>query len=399
MKTVVISDVYPPLRSSGAVQLKDLSVEFVRQGHAVTVMVASPGLPTPWVLEEVPGVQVLRLRAPATRDMGYVRRTIGELLMPLVMLWNLRKSPLRDEVWDSVIWYSPTIFLGPMVRALKKRSKCASYLIIRDIFPEWAWEMGLIRSQWVYRFFKWVANYQYAQADVIGIQTPGNEAYFSNWKGRHPNARIEVLHNWLSDAPSVGCSIQVSQTKLAGRKIFVYAGNMGVAQNTVVFCRLAARFQNRADLGFLFVGRGSESAKLAEQYGGLPNVLFCDEIDAGEIPGLYEQCQVGLVALDPRHKSHNIPGKFLSYMQAGLPVLACVNEGNDLIELINTHEVGVVIGGEADDARLDPALLSALTLVQDADSKKRCKDLATNMFSSESAVRQIVSALQVCSER
>lgn len=399
MKMVVVSDVYPPLRSSGAVQLRDLSAEFVRQGHAVTMMVASPGLPTPWVLEDVFGVQVLRLRAPSTRDMGYVRRAIGELLIPWVMQWNLRKSPLRDAVWDSIIWYSPTIFLGPMVRALKKCSKCPAYLIIRDIFPEWAWEMRLIRSQWVYRFFKWVANYQYAQADVIAIQTLGNEVYFSNWKDKYPNARIEVLHNWLSDAPSVGCSIQVSQTKLTGRKICVYAGNMGVAQNTVVFCRLAARFQNRADLGFLFVGRGSESAKLAKQYAELSNVLFCDEIDSGEIPGLYEQCQVGLVALDSLHKSHNIPGKFLSYMQAGLPVLACVNEGNDLIELINAHEVGVVIDGEVDDGRLDQALLSALTLAQDAESKKRCKGLAANTFSSENAVQQIVSALQVCSKR
>jgi hypothetical protein len=33
------------------------------------------------------------------------------------------------------------------------------------------------------------------------------------------------------------------------------------------------------------------------------------------------------VALDPRHQTHNIPGKFLSCMQAGLPVLASINPG------------------------------------------------------------------------
>jgi len=63
-------------------------------------------------------------------------------------------------------------------------------------------------------------------------------------------------------------------------------------------------------------------------------VLFYDEIDPDEIPGLYAQCHVGIVALDPRHKTHNIPGKFLSYMQSGLPVLASINPGNDLVELI-----------------------------------------------------------------
>jgi hypothetical protein len=54
-------------------------------------------------------------------------------------------------------------------------------------------------------------------------------------------------------------------------------------------------------------------------------VVFHDEIHPDEIPGLYAQCHVGMVALDPRHKTHNIPGKFLTYMQSGLPVLANIN--------------------------------------------------------------------------
>jgi glycosyltransferase involved in cell wall biosynthesis len=398
MRVALVADVFPPLHSSGAVQLRDLAIEFARQGHKITAMVAAPDLHVPWVLEDVNGVEVLRLRTPITRDRGYVARTLGEFLMPYSMLRGLRQSPLTNVKFDAVLWYSPTIFLGPIIKALKKQSKCSAYLIIRDIFPEWAWEMGLISSKAVYRCFKEVAHYQYAQADVIGIQTPGNEVYFSSWKVKHPDARIEVLHNWLSDAPDVGCSVRVSQSKLAGRKVFVYAGNMGVAQNTEVFCKLAVRLQHRADLGFLFVGRGSESVKLADQFGALPNVLFCDEIASEEIPGLYAQCQVGLVALDPRHKSHNIPGKFLSYMQAGLPVLACVNTGNDLIELISAHNVGVVIDDDADD-HLDQAALEVLLLAQEAETGSRCRDLAMNMFSSSRAVNQIVSSLAGISQK
>ena len=47
-----------------------------------------------------------------------------------------------------------------------------------------------------------------------------------------------------------------------------------------------------------------------------------------------------IVALDPRHKTHNIPGKFLTFMQAGLPVLVSINPGNDLICLIEQEQVG-----------------------------------------------------------
>ena len=239
-----------------------------------------------------------------------------------------------------------------------------------------------------------IADYQYAQADVIGIQTPGNRVYFDAWQKRYPKARLEVLHNWLSDAPDVGSSIQISQTKLSGRRIFVYAGNMGIAQNTEIFLKLAERLKNHQDFGFLFVGRGSESIYLQDKYGALENVLFCDEIDSSEIPGLYAQCDVGLVTLDPRHKSHNIPGKFLSYMQAGLPVFACVNEGNDLVALIEKWQVGAVTDGFEDTALDAEALKVMLATNNEPAMSERCKKLAQEIFASESAARQIKSALE-----
>ena len=97
-------------------------------------------------------------------------------------------------------------------------------------------------------------------------------------------------------------------------------------------------------MGFLFVGRGSDAQTLRTEARalGLTNVVFFDEIDPDEIPGLYAQCDIGLVSLDRRHKTHNIPGKFLSYMRSGLPVLASVNPGNDILKLpFNLNEWGV----------------------------------------------------------
>ena len=119
MRIALIADTFPPLRTSGAVQLRDLSREFVQQGHSLTVMLPTMGLNTPWQLEDLAGVQVLRLRAPKTKDINYVSRTVNEFLMPYAMLRNLRKSPLARERWDGVVWYAPSIFLGPIANALK----------------------------------------------------------------------------------------------------------------------------------------------------------------------------------------------------------------------------------------------------------------------------------------
>jgi len=394
MRIVLIADTFPPLRTSGAVQLRDLSREFVRQGHALTVMLPSPDLRQPWLLANFDGVQVLRLKAPRTKDIGYVRRTLSEFAMPFVMRWYLRKSPLANQRWDGVVWYAPSIFHGPLVKALKKESGCKGYLIIRDIFPEWAVDMGLMGRGLPYRFFNAVAQYQYSVADVIGVQTPGNAAYFETWQ-QSPGRKLEVLQNWLDKPANVRCSIRIDQTVLAERKVFVYAGNMGVAQGMDILLELAKKFSSRTDTGFLFVGRGSDAQRLKNtaQKQDLANVLFLDEIHPDEIPDLYAQCHIGIVALDPRHKSHNIPGKFLTYMQSGLPVLANVNAGNDLASIIRNERVGEVCENNQVEelAGLATKLLDQID--SDTELPNRCSELFAREFSVEQTVRQIVMAL------
>jgi glycosyltransferase involved in cell wall biosynthesis len=396
MRVALIADVFPPLRTSGAVQLRDLSREFRNQGHEITVILPSPEIDHSWSLEDMEGVRILRLRAPKSKDVNYIRRAIAEFLMPFFMHRNLNKSPLSHEKWDGVVWYSPSIFHGPLIRAIKLASKCKSYLIIRDIFPQWAADMGLMSKRGlIYHFFNTVARYQYSVADIIGVQTAGNLDYFKDW-AVGSNRKLEVLQNWLFDSPTGECSISLATTKLVGRKIFVYAGNMGVAQGVGVFLDLAEILQERLDIGFLFVGRGSNAIKLAEdaRLRGLNNVLFYDEIHPDEISALLAQCAVGLVALDPNHRSHNIPGKFLTYMEAGLPVLARINFGNDLVEIIKKNNVGCVIGDREKNSLATQASKLLDVLEVDGNIKDRCRSLYLEMFSPEMAVKQIISALK-----
>lgn len=394
MRIALAADTYPPLRTSGAVQLRDLAEEFRRQGHDVTVMVPAPEQCEPWTLTELNGVPVLRLAAPRTKDIGYIRRTLGEVLMPFAMLRNLRKSPLAQVRWDGVVWYSPTIFLGPLAGALKQANRCRGYLIIRDIFPEWAVDIGLMGRGLPYRLFKAVECYQYSMADTIGVQTPANIPYFDAW-AKSTERRVEVLQNWLAEAPNAGTSLTVADGLLTGRTVFVYAGNMGVAQGMDILLDLAERLRPRRDLGFLFVGRGCNVPRLKADAEArrLDNVLFRDELEPWEIPGLLAQCHIGLVALDPRHQTHNIPGKFLTYLQAGLPVLASINPGNDLADLIHREGVGRV----CTDHSVDTLQRLALELADDPAGWKpaaaRCQALFAQLFSPVTAVQQIVAAL------
>ena len=261
MRIILVADTFVPHQSSAAVQLRDLSREIVRQGHDLTVLLPSEKQVTPWVSEDFDGVRIIRLKSPRIKDVSYIRRTLAEFIMPFAMLWRFRRSGMFNGSWDGVVWYSPSIFHGPLVQALKRKGNSRSYLIIRDIFPEWAVDMGLMSRGIAYYFFKLVAYYQNANADVIGVQSSGNLSYFENWKSK-PKCELQVLHNWLAPPARLRCSIRLNETHLSGRKVFVYSGNMGVAQGMDILLDLAEELAHRNDLGFLFVGRGSETQRL-----------------------------------------------------------------------------------------------------------------------------------------
>lgn len=400
MRLLVIVDTYVPERISAALQMHDLVREMLRQGHVPTVVVPAPGLDRPWRIERVDGVEVLRVRTLRTKDIGRIRRALAEWWLPYGLLRGLRASPLADVPWDGLVWYSPSIFLGPIVKHLKRRWNCRAYLILRDLFPDWAVDAGVLRRNGpAYRWFKRVERQQYAIADVIGVQTPANVPLVR--RDCPAGARIEVLNNWLAPPVGGGSGDDPADGFLEGRTVFAYTGNMGPAQGMDCLIALAERMQDRREAAFLFVGRGADVPRLRAlvRDRALGNVLFLDEIAASRIPDLLARCHVGLIALDPRHTTHNIPGKLLNYLHAGLPVLARINPGNDLEALIRDQGIGKVAVGDDDEGLLS----MATALLDDPAMRREMADrghaLVQGMFSPVTTVTQVVDGLSSAPER
>ncbi len=256
MKIAIITDSFPPLRNSGAVQIRDLSLEFVKNGHEVWVITPSAEINSGAFLESMGNVQVLRLKTLKIKNISYLRRAVAEFLMPFMMNYHLKKASIDYGSFDGVVTYAPSIFLGPVAKIFSHKSGCKNYLIVRDIFPQWAVDVGLLKPLGLpYLVLKQIELYLYSIANTIGVQTTSNIDYFHNVVDG--STHVEVLQNWLAKGNETSCSITIADTVLDGRKIFVYAGNIGDAQGLSIFIDLADRLQQNRAVGFLFVGRGS----------------------------------------------------------------------------------------------------------------------------------------------
>ena len=397
MKLLLIADAFPPMRTSAAVHMHELALELIEQFHEVTLIIPIDSGEIPLITQNINRFKLVLVLTPKTKDVGYIRRVIAEFLSPFIIFSRLKSSSIMNEDFDGIIWYSPTIFWGPLISRLKRKFCCPAYLVLRDMFPDWAVDLGLMKKRVPYYFLKYIEYNQYKVASFIGVQAPGNLKYFNDGIFKKFKNKVELLWTWVTpNNLHISCSIDLTRTHLSGRKIFVYAGNMGVAQNFDLIMDFVELYKHQEEFGFVFVGRGSEVARLkgVVVQRALENILFFDEIDSTQIPALYSQCHVGLVALDPRHKSNNIPGKFLSYMESGLPVLARLNPGNDLVKVISDNQVGFsYVGSDSAELKIKADRLIEM-LQNDQDISNRCRSLAHNVFSTEKAVKQIISALK-----
>ncbi len=395
MRVLILVDCYYPSTKSSAKLVHDLAVEFVRRGDRAVVLTPGETIADKVESRAEDGVMVVRVKMGPIKGVNRVIRAANEIRLS-ARIWRSAKTFLRENPCDLVLFYSPTIFFGALVRKLKALWSCPAYLILRDIFPYWAADAGVLQKGPIFQFFCRVAAQQYRIAEVIAVQSPANLQFFATEFPRE-KFQLKVLFNWtaLQEAPRQRTNYRAS-LGLKDKVVFLYGGNLGVAQDMDNILRLAARLAFRPDIRFLLVGEGSEMRRLQKNIdlNRMRNVQLLPAMSQGEYLSMVSECDVGLISLDARLTSHNVPGKLLSYLYWGMPVLASVNPGNDLFALLQESAGGFCFEN-GDDENL---ALATLRLADDARLRaamgRNARRLLEQTFSVQHAVNQIFTHLR-----
>jgi glycosyltransferase involved in cell wall biosynthesis len=383
-----------PSPNSGAKLIHDLAVELQRLGHETIVVAPDETISKDSHISHENGVTVLRIRSGKIKTATRVIRAFNEIRLSAT-IWKRAKHFFKENPCDLIICYSPTIFFATLVKKLKKIYSCPSYLILRDIFPQWTVDTGVMRRGLIYHYFKLKERQNYEAADIIGVQSPTNLRYFEeNWYDK--KYKLEVLYNWTDLATD---NIQPGNHRerlgLQNKVVFFYGGNIGVAQDMDNILRLAQNLRNDEYVFFLMVGDGSEALRLKRDIAarGLTNIAIHDAVDQQEYLAMLAEFDIGLISLDRSLRTQNFPGKMLGYMLHSLPILASINPGNDLKEMLEENKAGLVsINGE------DEVLAAnARRLLEDKNLRRQlgqnARALLEKTFSVSTAARQILAHL------
>lgn len=329
----------------------DLLRQFRDNGHCVYMV--SPyekriGKQTEYRQEH--DVHNLHVRTGNITKCGKIEKGISMLRIEQQYL-NAIKKNFPGVHFDLVLYPTPPITLVGVVQYIKKRDHAKTYLMLKDIFPQNAVDIGLMKKRGVkgilYRYFRRKEKKLYAISDYIGCMSQANVDYILKHNPEIVREKVHICPNSVEPRELALSAEERNDIRRKydiplDKKVFVYGGNLGKPQGIPFIIDCLRSQKEKKDVFFFIVGDGTEYEKIkAFMDSEAPtNARLLKRLPKEDYERLVSACDVGLLFLDHRFTIPNFPSRLLSYMQSGLPVLACTDPNTDVGKVITEGDFG-----------------------------------------------------------
>ena len=332
----------------------DLMRKFRDEGHQVHII--SPierrfGKDTHVI--DTDGVKILKVKTLNIQKTNVVEKGIGTLLIEK-QYQSAIKNHLGNVRFDLILYSTPPITFTNVVRYMKKRNPQAiSYLLLKDIFPQNAVDIGMFSEKSVFNwYFRRKEISLYKNSDYIGCMSPANVEYLlkhnsfvdKNRAEVAPNAH-ELIERKMEDGQEEAerYYIRKKYDLPTDKPIFIYGGNLGKPQGIDYLIKCLDANKERQDCYFVLVGNGTEYNKLdtwVKVQNSKNSVKLMQRLPVEDYDILVRSCDVGLIFLDHRFTIPNYPSRLLSYLENKMPVVCATDVNTDIGKIAEKNGYG-----------------------------------------------------------
>ena len=330
----------------------DLLRCFRNRGHEVYVI--SPyekrtGRKTELVEEK--GAHVLHIETGDVTGSGnIIKKGLAQLSIESIYIKAIKKY-FSEVKFDLVMYSTPPITFCNAVEFVKKRDKAMTYLLLKDIFPQNAVDLGMMTTKGlkglIYRHFRNKERKLYAISDHIGCMSQANVKYVLDHNPEVDPSKVEICPNAVelvdrSVTNARGMEIREKYDVPKDRKVFIYGGNLGKPQGIPFLIDCLRTVKDLEKAYFLIIGSGTDYGKLESFINEEKpeNVRLMKLLPKEDYDSMVGACDVGLIFLDHRFTIPNFPSRLLAYMQAKIPVYAVTDPNTDIGKIIEEGGLG-----------------------------------------------------------
>ncbi len=352
-KVCIISDSFVPKKNSAAGMLYNLSHELLKNNIEVTCIFGSDKNKDFYhekdktIKYNFRKIKIISSNFMSNlRNGNYYSRFFYEILLSIFLSIKIIEHKKMLRKIDLIIWYSPSAFLWLPTLILKKISSAKIYLILRDIFPDWLINTGILKNKYLINFLKIITYPQLKIPNIIGCESYKDTKFI---RKKVNNKKVETLYNWPSLTSNSNKNqklklIDFSKSHKTKKKVIaVYTGNDSISHDLNSSVMYLRDFFKKTELDIELVFNRFSNVNYSIEN----TKKFIEKkwplVSETQLPYVFKQSDVGIVSLNSRHKTNNLPGKFVSYIQFGLPVICFANFKSELVKMILDYNCGCVI--------------------------------------------------------
>jgi colanic acid biosynthesis glycosyl transferase WcaI len=260
---------------------------------------------------------------------------------------------------DILLAMSPPLTLGPAGWAVAKARSVPFVFNIQDVFPDVAVELGLLSGRRAIAAASWLERTTYRAADAVTVLSDdlADNVRSKLTRGRtgpaavRAAAKVRVIPNfidtdWITPGPRENS--YRAEHGLSGKRVVMYAGNVGLSQALDLVLAAATALRHEPDIVFVINGGGAARADLERAARGMENVRFVDMQPKGRLPEVLAAGDVHVVPLKRGLARSSVPSKLYSVLAAGRPIVASVDAGTEVAQTVERAGAGLAVG--PDDA-------------------------------------------------
>ena len=329
--------------------IRDL--EFIKllkmKGSDITVITGFPNYPHGKIYdgykqkifysENIDNIEIKRLPLFASRSKSVFMRALNILSFFLSLVIYLVFFSKKSDISYA---YHPPITIAFAALILKWVRKTPFVIDVLDLWPHSLVSTKFLTNKIIIKIITFLTKLIYNNADHIVVTSPGMKAEITS--NNIPENKITTIYNSTPENRSQvfkKINLQIPKSKLT----LLYAGNIGPAQEVDILIDVAKQLSiENFDVNFIFVGTGISKQKIVNKSKtlGCDNITFIPHLDISEIWNYFKKADMGIVKLsNDKLFSMTIPGKTMSYMFFGLPILMIAN--GDAADLVNQAKCGI----------------------------------------------------------
>ena len=376
MKIVVVCPHFEPDTAPTGTVMTRIVGELAALGHELHVVTAlpwyrehriEPGWSGRWIrTESTAWGSVTRVHPfPGDDKSNLLRRAAG--FAGFSALAGI--AAVRAGGWfrkaDVVLAMSPPLTLGltGWVAGLLRRAPLV--FNIQDIFPDAAVETGAISNCTIIAAARALERVSYLAADAVTVLSDDLRDNVVAKMGTDDT--VHVIPNFVDTeaiVPADRATPYRAELGLGDGPVVLYAGNVGFSQSLEL---VLAAARELPDVTFLVNGNGAARPSLEVAAADIANVRFADYIEPKRLSELLATGDVHVVPLRRGLGRVSVPSKTYSIMAAGRPVVASIDLGTAVPQILAESGGGIAV--DPGDAAVFTAAIRSL--VDDPERGRR----------------------------